>query len=192
MKKSYWVAIAVGAGVVVLVAGIIDVFLGRRTSKIEPKVETQLVSLEKNMQNEIISTSNQEVKTSPNAIFIFKTYYKECEHITNEKVEIPKNFVNQTQEEIKKAYEGWRIEEFNSQQVVFYMEKQGICNEHYIIRENNGYVAIYSVDAFGKETLKETTEIVTAYLPETDKNRLKEGIKVNGKEELNAALEDYE
>ena len=46
------------------------------------------------------------------------------------------------------------------------------------IKEHNGYIAIYTVDSFGKETLKETTEIVTTYLPQTDIKQLKEGIKV--------------
>ena len=62
----------------------------------------------------------------------------------------------------------------------------------YIVKENNGYVAIYTEDSLGKEILKETTEIVTAYLPETDLVRLREGIKVIGKENLNAIIEDYE
>ena len=30
------------------------------------------------------------------------------------------------------------------------------------------------------------------YLPESDKQSLKEGIKANGREELNALIEDYE
>ena len=77
-------------------------------------------------------------------------------------------------------------------QVTFYTEKTGICDEHYIVKENNGYVAIYTENSFGKETLKETTEIVTSYLPETDLVRLREGIKVIGKENLNAIIEDYE
>ena len=61
-----------------------------------------------------------------------------------------------------------------------------------MLREKNGYLAIYTIDLFGNETLKEMTQIVTSYLPETDIMRLKEGIQVNGKEELNATLEDYE
>lgn len=43
-----------------------------------------------------------------------------------------------------------------------------------------------------KETLKEMTHIVTSYLPETDLAKLKEGIQVVGKEELNSTIEDYE
>ena len=61
-----------------------------------------------------------------------------------------------------------------------------------MIREKDGYIAIYQIGEDGTETLKEMTGIVTNYLPETDILRLEEGIKVVGKEELNATIEDYE
>ena len=89
-------------------------------------------------------------------------------------------------------YKEWKIKEFTNTMVTFYQEKDEICDEHYVIKDNDGYVSIYKVDSLGNETLKEKTEIVTTYLPDTDKNRLKEGIKVNGQEELNATIEDYE
>ena len=95
-------------------------------------------------------------------------------------------------EEIKEKYPGWEIKEFGKEQIIFYKEQEGICNEHYIIKDNNGYVSIYLIDEQGKEELKELTEIVTAYLPQTDKDALEQGIKVVGREQLNATLEDFE
>ena len=125
-------------------------------------------------------------------MFVFKTYYRECEHTLINKIDIPKEFVNQTVEEIEREYLDWKIQSFNVNEVIFYQEKEGICEEHFIVKENNGYITIYFIDKYGVEKIKETTEIVTTYLPEIDKNRLKEGIKINGQEELNACLEDYE
>ena len=71
-------------------------------------------------------------------------------------------------------------------------KKEGICDEHYLLKENNGYIAIYRKDNEGKEKLKETTQIVTTYLPETDRQSLKNGIEIIGKENLSLTLEDYE
>ena len=84
------------------------------------------------------------------------------------------------------------IQQFSANEVIFYQEKDGICNEHYILRDNNGYVAIYMVDDLGQEILKETTEILTTYLPQADLEKLREGIVAVGEEELNAKIEDYE
>ena len=133
-----------------------------------------------------------EIKTSPNCLFVFRTYYKECKHTKVERNEIEEEYVNKTEEDLQEQYKDWKIEEFTTLMVSFYKEEDGICEEHYIIKDNNGYVAVYQIDSLGNETLKETTEIVTSYLPETDKERLKQGIKVNGLEELNSTIEDYE
>ena len=73
-----------------------------------------------------------------------------------------------------------------------YKEEEGICKEHYILRDYNGYIAIYRLESDGKETLQEITGIVTSYLPEIDIERLNIGIRVNGKQELHSSLEDYE
>ena len=44
----------------------------------------------------------------------------------------------------------------------------------------------------GEQKELETTGITTEYLPETDKINMKKGIQVNGKQELNQLIEDFE
>ena len=193
MSKKYIITLLL---IITIVMGIIlGMWLSNRnkTSNLEPEIQRELAK-DENIQNEIqiIQTANTEIKASPNCLFIFETYYKECKHIAKEKQDIPKEYVNQTEEDLQEKFKDYKIKEFTSNQITFYQEKEGICNEHYIIKDNNGYVSIYTIDSFGKETLKETTEIVTTYLPEVDKIKLKEGIKANGQEELNAKIEDYE
>ena len=62
----------------------------------------------------------------------------------------------------------------------------------YVIKEKDGYISIYIIDEEGNEILRKNTNIVTRYLSEIDKSKLREGIKVNNKEELNKTLEDFE
>ncbi|NLC87790.1 MAG: hypothetical protein GX682_03330 [Clostridiaceae bacterium] len=192
MKKNYIILIIIG--VILITSLIVGFIIINKPSKIELTSEKTLSEHNENKKNEIeiITTSNIEQKTSPNCMFVFKTYYRECEHTLINKIDIPKEFVNQTVEEIEREYLDWKIQSFNVNEVIFYQEKEGICEEHFIVKENNGYITIYFIDKYGVEKIKETTEIVTTYLPEIDKNRLKEGIKINGQEELNACLEDYE
>jgi len=194
MRKKY---IIVLMAIVTIIAGfMVGVVLANRnkTSNLEPEIESKLAKETQNMQNELdtIATSHREIKTSPNAILVLETYYQGCQHTTIKREEIPTECVNQTEENLQEKYRDWKIKEFTNGEVILYQERQGICEEHYLVKEHNGYVAIYTVDKEGKETLKETTEIVISYLPETDKLRLKEGIKVYGKENLNATIEDYE
>ena len=193
MKKSYmWIIIGICA--IIVLGIIVGIFVSKNSTKDEQKVETKLVSTEQNIQNgiELISTSYAEVKASPNCLFEFKTYYKGCKHTTTKRENIPEELVNKTEIEMQDRYKDYKIEEFTANNIVLYQEKEGICDEHYLLKENNGYIAIYKIDNAGKEILKENTQIVTTYLPETDKQNLKNGIKIIGKENLSLTLEDYE
>lgn len=193
MNKKYIIISIITTIILGIIVGVL-ISKNYDTSNLEPKLKTKLATEYQNVENEIdiITTSNAEIKASPNCLFVFEIYYKECKHTIIERNDIPSHCVNQTEEELQKKYEDFQIKKFTTGEIVFYREKEGICDEHYLIKEHNGYIAIYTIDSFGKETLKETTEIVTTYLPQTDIKQLKEGIKVLGQENLNATLEDYE
>ena len=53
-------------------------------------------------------------------------------------------------------------------------------------------ISVYKIDNNNKEIFYRNTNIAVKYLAEEDKDKLKSGIKVYSKEELNAALEDFE
>lgn len=141
---------------------------------------------------QITATGAKEEKTTPNTLLTFKTFYKKCGHTIDVKEEITENLVNKTETQLRESFKDWQMKNFSAKQVELYKEKDEICNEHYIIKEKNGYVAIYLLDQNQKETLQEVTQIAVVYLPQTDQMQLKEGIKVVGKQEVNATLEDYE
>ena len=184
------------AAILVVLAGIVVGVLisNMKASNLQEPPEQKLAYGENEIQNEIelVTTSYNEEKTTPNTILTFKTYYKKCEHMQEKKKEIDETLVNKTKEELQKEYKNWNIEKFNKEEVSFYRELDEICNEHYIIRDNNGYVTIYFLNEEGEEVLNGVTEIVTTYLPQEDQKELEEGIKIIGRENLNSRLEDYE
>lgn len=141
---------------------------------------------------ELVTTISETEKVSPNCVFIFKVYYKKCEHIVVNKEIANEVMVNKAREDLESIYKDWNIVTFRNDEVLFYKEEEGICNEHYILKELEGCIAIYSLNEEDRETLKEKTAIITTYLPEEDINRLKEGIRVDGRDKMNKALEDYE
>lgn len=137
-------------------------------------------------------TSMVEEKVSPNATLIIKKHYSKCGHTTKDYAEIPAELVNLKEEEVKKQLSDWELKGFSASEVVILKELSGICNEHYVLRDKDGLIAIYTEDENGNETLQEITEISTDYLTDQDRLELKEGIKAIGKEELNSTIEDYE
>lgn len=141
---------------------------------------------------ETVRANTQEEKTSPNCSLTTKTYYKKCGHTKSEYTQLPQDFVNLTQDEIQEKYQEYKIEEFTTNAIVLYQEKEGDCGEHYMVKDKDGMVKVYQILEDGSEQELETTGITTEYLPETDKINMKNGIQVNGKQNLNQLIEDFE
>lgn len=166
--------------------------------KIEVKVSQEKILDEctdeyEELENEkMIQANSEEEKISPYCSFIIKTYYKKCGHTKNEYLELPEKLVNCKREDVEKIYKDYKIEKFASNEIVLYQEKEGECGEHYIVKDTNGKIIIYQKNEDGKEELMEETDISTDYLTETDKINMKNGIQVNGKQELNQLIEDFE
>lgn len=158
----------------------------------EQKIEDECTEFAERQGN-IIQTNASESKISPNAILIFKTYYKDCEHTEQETIEVPQELVNLGETETKEYYKDWKLKGFSSSEVVFYKEMDSFCNEHYQLKKNEeGMISIYHLKQDGKEEWIEDTDINVEFLPEEDKKKVEVGLEVVGKENLNKIIEDFE
>lgn len=165
----------------------------KEIKEISEKVTDECIEEYKKIeQNTEIETSSNEEKISPNCIITLKRYYNECGHTINEYTDIPQNLVNGTQENLEKEYKNWIIEKFSSNQIILYKEFESNCGQHFILRNDNGKITIYRINENNEEEIYEKTEIAIDYLTETDKIQIQNGIRVNGIEELNQLIEDFE
>lgn len=140
----------------------------------------------------IKKTNASEEVISPNANITFKIYYRECEHLITKKENDIKDLINLSKEELQEKYIDWEIEKFSLDDIVLYKEVDDFCDEHYILKEENGYIVIYRLDKENHEKLLEITSIAVDYLENEDLKKIENGIKINTKTELNKLLEDYE
>ncbi|MBO5349385.1 MAG: hypothetical protein J6A89_06165 [Clostridia bacterium] len=146
-----------------------------------------------NKDENTISASNKENEIiSPTAKLEMEQYYKQCGHTIQEEYDVPEEIVNMTEDDIKKYYYGWEIGEFSKDRVKIYKENEGICNEHYIIKDDDEYITIYNKNIDGEEQFVRKTDILTKYLPEEDLISLKQGVEIVGKQDLGSFLEDFE
>lgn len=194
MKKVIWIGIVISTIVLGFTAGIIvNIYESKKLEKATIEQVQQVKEINKNIENQIVvETSSNEEKTSPNATITFETYFNKCGHSYINKEKIKNDEVNKTKEEFEKLYTKWQIKEFNSGDIKLYREENGICDNHYMIREKDGHITIFSIDKDGNEKLKKETDITTQYLPERDNELLQNGIKVNSEKELEEVLSDYE
>lgn len=148
-------------------------------------------SINSDNQN-VIETNVKEVRISPNAFITFKETYEGCGHTKVDFVEVPEDFVNLSKEELKDKYSDWNIEKFTDTDIIISKDFEGSCDEHFIVKDVDGIVTAFKIKEDGTEEEYEITDIATEYLTDTDKIEMENGIRVNGKQNLNQLIEDYE
>ena len=158
----------------------------------DEKIEDDCTDEYQEIQEEMLQANSTEEKISPNCFITMKKTYNKCGHTTSEYIAIPKELVNKTKEDLKEKYAGWTIDKFSDTQIVISKKEEGECGEHYIVKDKEGKVVIYKLLEDGTEKEYEVTDISTEYITDTDKINMKNGIKVNGKQELNQLIEDFE
>ena len=121
---------------------------------------------------------------------MYKVLHGKGNHEQYEKIK--QKLVNLTKEEIQEKYPDYKIESFDNNRIELYQEKDEQCNEHYIIKDKNGSLTVYQILEDESQKEIEVTGVTTEYLPEIDKDNVKEGIRVNGKQNLNQLIEDFE
>lgn len=195
MKKTIWIIILLILAIIIgFCVGVYLYNKEENKKQLENDVQNVEFNNTVNITREVeIQTSVAKEKISINTEVIEEIYYVQCDHLIKTTRKDIKSLVNMTKEELAKKYPDWEIKEFSTGKVILYKEDQGFCDEHYLVKDVDGYVTIYNMDNEDKiNELIETTEIETKYLTETDQEDLKEGIKVYTQQKLNKLIEDFE
>ena len=204
MKKSWIIILVLAILIIGIIAGlaiykkdeksknnIVENEINTVSEKVTDECTEEYEELEEQAKLDIETNSSEE-KISPNCLITLKRYYNECQHTINEYIDIPQNLVNGTREDLKKEYPNWEIQKYSSNEIILYREFDSNCGQHFILRNDNGKITIYKINESNEEEVYERTEISVEYLTETDKIEIQNGIRVNGIEELNQLIEDFE
>ena len=142
-------------------------------------------------EEKIVEVVRTEEKISPYAKLVIKKKFSKCNHTTVSIVDVPKELVNLPRKDLEAKYSGWEIEKFSSDEVILYIEIAANCEDHFVLKEKDGNIAIYNETDEDEMNLIEILSVNLDLLSEEDKNNLQEGIKIYGKDELNSLIEDY-
>ncbi|PAB60884.1 hypothetical protein [Anaeromicrobium sediminis] len=162
-----------------------------------PKKETRktIEETKKNMEANIDEEKINEELVTEKTQMVFKTHYEKYNDIQVEKKKVPKDVIGSNMETfkdyVKNTYSNWKIREINKNEVELYKNSDEIPPNYYVIKELDGYLAVYKTDKDGKFELVEKTDIPLNILGETDIGYIKAGIKKKTLEEIYAVLEDY-
>lgn len=139
-----------------------------------------------------VDTNYTEITVSPNAELVLTEKFEKCGHTITKREPVPRDIVNLNEDKVREYYKDWNVDYFSSEKIQISRNNIGICNEHYILRESDGYISISSKNDIGEYIFKGLTDISVQYLPEDDLKKLEVGIEVVGRDNLNKFLEDYE
>lgn len=204
MKKSWLIILVLAIIVIGIITGgyiynrnkkigknIVDNEINIVSETITDECTEEYEKLEEQAKLEIETNSSEE-KISPNCLITLKRYYDECQHTINEYLDIPKDLVNGTESDLQKEYPNWEIQKYSNNEIILYKEFNSNCGQHFVLRDVDGKINIYKINENNEEELYEKTEISVEYLTETDRIEIQNGIRVNGIEELNQLIEDFE
>lgn len=182
--------------VIVFVLSVISGFLVRSfinfSKKEEHGNEVVLADNSGKKENETVDTSSTNVTVSPNAEVIMTETFEKCGHTVVTKEIVPREIVNLDVEKVKEYFKDWNVDEFSSDEIKISRTNKGICSEHYVLRESDGFISINVKNDIGEYIYKGKTDISVQYLPEEDLKKFEQGIEVVGRDSLNKFLEDFE
>ncbi len=205
MKKTWIIMLAIAIIIIGIIAGI---SIHEKNNKKIAKnniIENEINEVSEKIVDECtdewnrlqearleIEVNAKEEKISPNCRLTLKRYYTECQHTINEYIDISQSLVNATKKDLEKEYSNWEVKEYSSTEIVLYREFDSDCGQHFILKNDNGKITVYRINENNEEIEYQKTEISIDYLTETDKVQIQNGIRVNGIEELNQLIEDFE
>ncbi|MDF2547089.1 MAG: hypothetical protein K0R93_1987 [Anaerosolibacter sp.] len=162
-------------------------------NNIENPLETT-PNLEEDPDLNVEETVNDNLVTEDTKL-VFKTYYEKSRDTLTKEEKVPIVLIGEPlknlQEYVASNYTGWSIRGISKDFIELYRVRETLSPNHYIVKEKNGFIAIFQIDETGNSILIDQTEIPIFGLGEIDQKKLKDGIPVKNLENVNQILEDY-
>jgi len=142
------------------------------------KKDTDVNNIERNV------SQIYEMKLNPGAKLIYKTLYVKCnDELIEEKI-IGKELIGLTKDELGQIEKEWKIVSFMPDEVSLFREINDICENHFYIGIQDGYVALFQGIPGIKSILVEQTDIIADTLREDDRLILEKGLIIKDQDEF--------
>lgn len=155
------------------------------------RLDAEKLALEKNRQQSEAAMAAEQAKITPSTKMVYEYYYKKDGNKEVLEEVPPYFFIDKTRKQLENELKGWTVTAFDSSEVVLRKDIDSESYQHYVIGEYNGYVAVFYEKEVNGTSLKEVTDTPVESLPEEEQEKLKEGIKIDGDDNLMKILSDY-
>lgn len=141
---------------------------------------------------EPLAAAESRQTTSEKTTFIFERIYMCGHNLVSYRAATPQE-VGLSREQVEDMYSSWDIKEFSASIVWLCERVDGYCPNHYVIKDNDGRIAIYRPleDGRGFYLIRQTS-IDTAFLNADLQERVKEGWVVDSLEQVEQLVESWD
>lgn len=169
--------------------------MGNRVNK-KPLIADENQREEDPTENLELEILIEEGRISPNTSIEKRIHYNACDHNITRLNNADNEVINMTEKQyrayMKENYSNIKIISFSINEIVLREERNYLCQNHYIIGESGGKIAIYGIDENGERFLdKVFNDYSISLLKEIDQEKLIKGIVVDSEEELSDVLENF-
>lgn len=191
MLFMFATGISIGMGVAIFKTATQNENISKSQDSIQDIVmKTVQANQDEKYEVEEVMSKNEE-KISPYAKMTVEKFYTECGHTTVDIYNVPVELVNLTEEELKMRYENWEIKKFTSNDIHIYREINANCSMHFVLKEKDGYVAVYKAISNDITEFQKLTDIAIASLTESDYDAINAGVEIYGSDELEKVVQKY-
>ncbi len=126
---------------------------------------------------------------------IFRSHFTKCQTIKDEPMTATEDMIGLKEDAFEtyaaELYPDWQMVRFSKEEVILFQRKDQICPDHFFVSELEGYIVVFKYTETGERYVVEKTDIPVAHLPEIDQEKIKRGILIRNRSEVNQLLEDY-
>jgi hypothetical protein len=134
----------------------------------------------------------ETIKIATDSTMVLERFYTTCGHFLTEEHPMETRYIGKTEQELAAIFPDWRLQRFTPDKVVFSIEIDSYCPDHYIVKQENGLVVIFRPDKdTGLLLVLEATNIPYERLSPDVQLKLVEGIVVDSIEGVEQLIENW-
>lgn len=184
----------------ILLLFIIGFSYGYITRVFEKRPPEETANPAEEAQNQVQNETGQTVetlrevsKTGTNSVLVFERFYIHCQHTIVDEMPMNTRYVGKTGEDLSLSFPAWELVEFTPERVVFTTNIEGYCPNHYIIKEEGGYLVVYKpIKETGELYPVEDTNIPYDWLDAELQEQVDVGLVVDTLEDVEYLMENWE
>jgi len=186
MSNFFKASLLFFTGIAIIIAGF---YIGYNLESIK-KPNTQINSLQSNDNEPAANVIEPKINEATKMIYEY--YYKDDNKIDVIEDIAPYFLIDKNKKEVEKNFSDWQIRNFSSKEVVLRKYIENKNNQKYVIGEYNGLITVFYEKEKDGNSIKDITNIPLSSLNEEEQQKLRNGIEINGDDELIKVMESYE